>query len=126
MSFFLASATKFRELNVDKVLYNIDGHTPVMPITCTVNSELPIPRKGNPGALKTFVNHHFVRTLDQGLDSERNVPIVGKIELSVPVGVASIDVDAVLTNLIAILEAAKVADSQERKLVLTGVLPQGK
>lgn len=123
MSIFQTDTTKFRELNSDKVLYTLPGHSQSAPNTCTVTSELPVPRKGNPGTLKTFINIHKSTVLDPGLDTERVVPIVGKVELSIPAGANISDVGTLLTYVAGTLGFDALDPS--RALILDGILPQG-
>lgn len=80
---------KYRENSADSVVFHLDGHTPEAPRTCTYTRTLPKPRKGNNGTMKVMLNVR--NTVNIGSVEEPNyVPVIAKLETSVPVG-ASID-----------------------------------
>lgn len=105
-SFLASTTTKFRELNADKVLYNVQGHTVELPRTLTVTSEIPTPTKGNPGALKTQLNLRLTDVLDKGTDLERKVPCIAKVEFSIPIGSSQTVRDELMTSLMAFAQCA--------------------
>lgn len=118
---FLESITKFRELSNDKILYNCPGHSIELPQTVTITSTLPTPRKGNPGTVKTLVNVRRTIVLGEGTASERNVPVVAKIELSLPLGTSAAERKAIMQQSAS---ALLMSDDDATSLFYTGILPQ--
>lgn len=110
---------KLRENSSDSVLYINSDHTVALPRTVTVQSELPAPRKGNPGTTKTTVNVRYSVTLDQGQATERVVPVIAKLQTSFPVGTTEADRKAALDRLIAI-----AGDADIDTLFMSGILPE--
>lgn len=83
--FVPAGAKKFREISADSVMFYLDEHTPSKPHTLTFSRKLPVPRKGNAGAMKMTTNCHI--NVDIGtLESPKIVPVVVKVDISAPVG----------------------------------------
>jgi hypothetical protein len=113
-------ATKFRELSSDKIIYTLPGHSIEKPITLTIQSDLPVPRKGNPGTVKTFVNIRRTVVLDSGLATERNVPTIVKLETSFPVGTTQADRLAILAQIASV---ASQSDEAADNLFYDGLLP---
>lgn len=110
---------KLRENSSDSILYINDDHTVELPRSITVQSELPSPRKGNPGTTKTTVNVRFSVTLDQGAATERVVPVIAKLQTSFPVGTVEADRKTALNRLIAI-----IGDDDIDTLFMSGILPE--
>jgi len=112
---------KLREKSADSVLYTLRHHNIEMPQTLTVTSSLPSPRKGNPGTVKTVMNLRLTDKLDRGLPTERNVPIIIKLETSFPVGSDSTKrMSALLAMATVLTQAPNAADS----LFYSGLLPE--
>lgn len=107
-----------RERGPDTVVYALSGHTPVNPKTLTVTSNLPVPRKGNAGTTKTLVVLRHEVTLNAGTDSEKNVPIIAKLETSFPVGTNVTDVLPLLNQLGA---AVLMKDSEASDFFMSGL-----
>jgi len=81
---------KFRELNSDSVQFVLQDHTPELRHLVTVTSKLPVPRKGNPGTVKSTIHilkDVSIRNPDQ---TSKVVPVITKIETSYPVGTSVI------------------------------------
>lgn len=120
---------KIRELSSDSVLFAINdiennafGHTAELPLTCTVTSTLPVPRKGNPGTVKTLWNFRMTDTLDKGTASERKVPVIVKLETSFPIGSDSGLRNNAIPQLIEIL--ASLDSDEWEKYTYSGILPE--
>lgn len=77
---------KLREASSDSILYTRPEHSVTHPVTVQVSSELPMPRKGNAGTVKTTVNSRATVNLDEGTALEKAVPVICKIQTSFPVG----------------------------------------
>lgn len=121
MSSIFEIATKFREVSAGKIVYNLPGSSIEVPKTLTVTSVLPTPRKGNPGTVKTLFNIHNQVTLDKDLPTQRQAPIVVKIEVSLPLG--STDADRGFT--VGLIDSlSEYADQSLMALYKNGVLPQ--
>lgn len=116
-----AKLVKFREIGDNKVQYIFGDHTPALPHTATVTSVLPVPRKGNPGTLKTIVNLHCAKVVDSGKPTERNVPIVVKLETSFPMGTSAADQHAAMTDMG--LVTTMVSEEVLQKLFGMGIIP---
>lgn len=116
---------KFRENTADSVLFHMMEHTADRPSTVTVTRTLPTPRKGNPGTQKTTINCRTTSILDVGLATERKVPVIVKIETSVPVGADYNDFIRALNNISgAVLVNFNTLTSEQRDLFITGLLPE--
>lgn len=122
MSIF-AIATKFREISADKTVYNLPGSSIEVPKTLTVTSLLPVPRKGNPGTVKTQFNLHCQVTLDAGQPTQRQAPIVLKLDVSFPLGSSDADRGDILSMLAGL---TGYAEADMKALLANGVLPNGK
>lgn len=120
-STFRSRLTKLRELAMDKILYMLPGHSIELPRTVTITSTLPVPRRGNPGTVKTSVNIRLTSVLDAGKATERTVPVVMKIETSFPLGTSLSDRTAILNEGSQAL-AMETADATN--LYYNGLLPQ--
>lgn len=81
-----ADSLKFRENSADSIVYHLPGHTPTRPFTATVTRALPSPRKGNAGTMKIFVNIRKSEEITGPDGISRIVPVITKLETSVPVG----------------------------------------
>lgn len=112
--------TKFRELSADSILYLRIGHTADLPKQITVTSDLPVPRKGNPGTVKTTINSRYSAVLDKGEPTERVVPVICKIMTSYPVGTSLADRREAVRGAIAL---AMTDDAIFDELFYTGILP---
>lgn len=77
---------KLREISADTIMYTRSEHSVTHPVTVTVSSELPVPRKGNAGTVKTTVNSRVTVNIDEGTASEKSVPVICKVQTSFPVG----------------------------------------
>lgn len=121
MSKLFTEAKKFREISTDKVTYTLAGFTLDKQNLLTVQSILPSPRKGNPGTLKTAFNFRKQVTLDAGLSTEREAPIVIKVDMSFPLGASVDDKNAARAYLATL---ADIADAEVNSLVYNGILPQ--
>lgn len=121
MPLLFTEARKFREIGADKFTYTLAGFTLDKQNLLTVQSVLPSPRKGNPGTLKTFFNFRKQVTLDAGTASEREAPIVVKIEMSFPLGAHIDDKNAARAYLATL---ADVSDTEVNNLVYNGIMPQ--
>lgn len=121
MSQLFTEAKKFREIASDKFTYTLAGFTLDQQNLLTVQSILPSPRKGNPGTLKTLLNFRKQVTLDAGLSTERQAPIVIKVEMSFPLGSSIAEKDAARAYLATL---ADVDDTEVSQLVYNGILPQ--
>lgn len=119
MSIF-AIATKFREVSAGKIVYNLPGSSIEVPKTLTVTSILPTPRKGNPGTVKTLFNLHNQVTLDEGLPTQRQAPIVLKLEVSFPLGSTDADRGDILSMLAGF---SNYMEADMKALLANGVLP---
>lgn len=113
---------KFRELGGSKTQYILAEHAPDLPRHVTVTSTLPVPRKGNPGTLKTAVNVHYGVKLDVGLPTERLVPIVAKCETSFPVGTTLADQKAAVEVLRKVINLGN-GTRETADLFRIGILP---
>jgi hypothetical protein len=114
------SLTKLRELTKDSVVFTDLAHTVDLPVTLTIKSELPAPRKGNLGTTKTFINFHKTVTIDAADGSTKKVPMVVKLETSFPVGTNSVERSMMLGQLSsAILQDSERLDA----MFYTGILP---
>lgn len=113
--------TKLREISGDSVQFVLDDHTVELPQSLTVGSELPMPRKGNPGTVKTSINSRRTVCLNKDTATERNVPIIVKISTSFPVGSTAADRTIAITNAVALLLQSE-ADRDE--LAYKGLLPE--
>lgn len=116
--------TKFRELSSNKVQFILTGHQPAQPHTLTASSALPVPRKGNPGTLKTTLNLHQSVVLDKGAQSERVVPIVVKMETSFPVGTTEADQVKAIETMRLLMNDAITSDGPIHMLATVGILPE--
>lgn len=110
--------TKLRENSADSILYVSPDHTVALPQTVTIQSELPNPRKGNPGTVKTSINVRVSVTLDAGAATERVVPVIAKLQTSFPVGCTKDDRNKAFDRLTAMI----LADSDN--LFYDGLLPE--
>lgn len=119
-SIFFA-VTKFREVAAGKIVYNLPGSSIEVPKTLTVTSTLPTPRKGNPGTVKTLFNIHNQVTLDKGLPTERQAPIVVKLDVSFPLGSTEADRAETLAMLSGLYD---YTDAELNALLKNGVLPK--
>lgn len=88
-----------RTTGPDTTVYSLPGHTPVNPFTLTAVSRLPVPRKGNAGTTKTTLSLRREITINKGTDQEKIVPMIARIETSVPVGVSQSDFKAMIEGL---------------------------
>lgn len=88
-----------RERGPDTIVYALSGHTPINPKTLTITSSLPVPRKGNAGTTKTLVALRHEVTLGKGTETEKNVPVIAKLETSFPVGTDISDILPLLSQL---------------------------
>lgn len=116
---------KFRENTADSVLFHMMEHTADKPSTITVTRTLPTPRKGNPGTQKTTINCRTTSILDVGLATERKVPVIVKIETSMPVGANSNDFKRALNNISgAVIVSLNTLSDEQKDLFITGLLPE--
>lgn len=113
---------KFREQAGNKVQYLLPGHSSANSRTITATSVLPVPRKGNPGTLKTTVNVHLGVTLDAGKLTERVVPVVAKLETSFPMGTTPQDQETAISYLHGATDILN--DAIAKDLFCIGILPQ--
>jgi hypothetical protein len=79
-------SVKFREVDPDKVVFNLPQHTVTKPRTITIGRSLPQIRRGNNGTLKSSFNIHTSYEIPTEGGGMRTVPVVLKLESSVPVG----------------------------------------
>lgn len=121
MSTIFNTATKFREVAAGKIVYNLPGSSIEVPKTLTVTSTLPMPRKGNPGTVKTLFNIHNQVTLDAGLPTQRQAPIVLKLEVSFPLGSSEQDRTETLQLLMGL---SSYSDAELQALLKNGVMPK--
>jgi hypothetical protein len=121
MSTLFSTVSKFREVAAGKIVYNLPNSSIEVPKILTVTSTLPTPRKGNPGTVKTLFNIHNQVTLDAGLPTQRQAPIVLKLEVSFPLG--STDADREET-LLMVGGLCNYADAELQALLKNGVLPK--
>lgn len=121
MTQLFTEAQKFREIASDKFTYTLTGFSLDNQNLLTVQSVLPSPRKGNPGTLKTFFNFRKQVTLDAGTASEREAPIVIKVEMSFPLG-SHVDEKNAARAYLATL--ADITDPEVNNLVYNGIMPQ--
>lgn len=112
--------TKYREHSADSATYIRPGHSIEKPSTITINSDLPTPRKGNPGTMKTTVNCRQSDVLDEGLSTERVVPVICKVQTSFPVGCSLAARRSAVKGAIA---ALLQEDFKFNQLFYTGILP---
>lgn len=77
---------KLRELSSDSILYTRPEHSVTKPVTVTISSDLPTPRKGNAGTVKTTINSRVTVALDEDTQQEKNVPVICRVQTSFPVG----------------------------------------
>lgn len=111
---------KYRENSKDSIVYIAQSHTVEQPRLVTVTSELPTPRKGNAGTMKTTINSRWTVNIAKDGEPENNVPVIVKLQTSFPVGSEVSDMqDAchVISNFMA------QADADFEKLFKTGLLP---
>jgi hypothetical protein len=120
MSSIFDTATKFREVSSDKIVYNLPGSSIEDPKQITVTSTLPTPRKGNPGTVITAFNIRRLVVLDAGTDSERKAPIVVKVQYSLPLGSTQVDREAAFADVVGLTE---YTDAKLLGLVKNGVFP---
>lgn len=113
---------KFREQAGNKVQYLLPGHSSANSRTITATSVLPVPRKGNPGTLKTAVNVHLGVTLDAGKVTERVVPVVAKLETSLPMGINPAELELAMSYLHGATDI--LTDEIAKDLFCVGILPQ--
>lgn len=121
MSTIFKTATKFREVAAGKIVYNLPDSSIEVPKTLTVTSTLPVPRKGNPGTVKTLFNIHNQVTLDAGLPTQRQAPIVLKLEVSFPLGSSEQDRTETLQLLMGL---SSYSDAELQALLKNGVMPK--
>lgn len=114
------SLKKFRELSADSIVYLNDDHNVELPRHITLTSELPVPRKGNMGTLKTTVNARYSVELNAGTDEAKVVPVICKIQTSFPVGTTLADRKAAVARACAL---ALQDDPEFDALFGTGILP---
>jgi hypothetical protein len=112
---------KLREKSADSVVYTLPRNEVEKPRILTITSTLPRPRKGNPGTVKTNLNLRHTVTIDRGKDTERDVPVVLKLDTSFPVGTNTGDRQFAIEQLIAILMQLPQTRDQ---LFYEGLLPQ--
>lgn len=120
------SAEKFRENSADSVVFHSLGHTPTSPATVTVTRTLPKPRKGNNGTMKVLVNAR--RTVDitaPGDAGTRPVPVIVKLETSMPVGADITDLTHVLVDIMRFAAPVPQTEGDRQKLFQYGLLPDG-
>nr|APG77301.1 hypothetical protein [Wenzhou levi-like virus 5] len=112
--------TKFRENSKDSIVYIAQSHTVERPRLVTITSELPTPRKGNAGTMKTTVNSRWTVNIAADGEPENNVPVIAKLQTSFPVGTPVYEMQNathVLTSMLG------MADEEYTKLFQTGILP---
>lgn len=112
---------KLRDLSADSALYMQSFGTPDLPRQVTIKSELPTPRKGSLGTTKTYINVRHMVKINQGLENERSVPLVLKIETSVPIGTTVPELSTILHEGSIILTQT---DNELYRRFVTGLLPE--
>jgi len=120
-------AVKFRENSADSVLFHLKEHTPSAPATMTITRTLPKPRKGNNGTVKVLINaRRHVDIQVDGSEGTRSVPVICKLETSLPVG-AEVEVLRSLFGDIKNFVATGVASIHDdvRNVFEIGLLPDG-
>lgn len=80
------SLDKFRENSKDSIVYLSKLHTVELPKLVTVTSQLPTPRKGNLGTMKTTINSRWTVNIASSGEPVNPVPIIVKLQTSFPVG----------------------------------------
>jgi len=116
---------KFRETNADSVVFHMANHRASSPAIVTASRVLPTPRKGNPGTNKIMLNFRITTILDEGLPTERQAPVILKIETSIPVGTQTDSIERLFKSAKHCLELNDfdaLSEVQE-DLFKTGMLP---
>lgn len=113
--------TKFRENSKDSIVYIQEGHTVNKPKLVTITSDLPTPRKGNAGTMKTTVNCRVTVNIAPAGEPEILVPVIAKLQTSFPVGVTLEQMQAASHSLINFLA---LEDADFKALFYTGILPE--
>lgn len=90
-------------------------HTDSLPSTIQLRRRLA---KGAGSVRRTYITRTRNIVVDAGTELERVVPIVAKMEFSIPVGVAEADVTEVRDDLIGIVSSAEVTELNKY-----GILP---
>jgi hypothetical protein len=114
---------KFRENSADSNMYHHGDYTPSFPSTTSVSRILPVPRKGNMGTCKTLINTRRTVVINRGLSSERSVPVIIKIETSVPVGINLPDLLQTMQQVGGFIDTKQENMQAIQDLFLTGRLP---
>jgi len=114
---------KFRENSADSNMYHHRNYTPALPVTTSVSRILPVPRKGNMGTCKTLINSRKTVIINRGLSTERSVPVIIKIETSVPVGITLPDLVTTMNQVSGFVDTKQENMQAIQDLFLTGRLP---
>lgn len=113
--------TKYRELSANTVSFITSLHTSEKADKLTLTSTPPKAQPGNAGVSRTLLNRQRQVVINEGLDNERIVPIVVKLEVSMPVGA---DADA-LDDLLHDIQAFTVMDDASKSaLFVNAIIPQ--
>lgn len=113
--------TKFRENSKDSVVYIHDDHTVEKPHQLTITSELPVVRKNNPGTVKTTLNARVTTNIGTA-EEPKLVPVICKVQTSIPVGTSAADRRKASDAVASILSQGDVALFE---LLYTGIIPEG-
>lgn len=118
-----ADSIKFRENSADSVVYHLENHTSALPHTMTITRSLPVPRKGNAGTMKIFINVRKTVVMATP-DGDRAVPLISKLETSLPVGCSIQDfISGCFTPLSALTGTHIEIAKEQQDLFQTGLLP---
>lgn len=116
-------AKKYRENNADSVTFLLPENTPDRPRTLTVTRQQANARKNNLGTVKYTFNCHINTRIEVSETVSRVVPVVVKLETSIPVGA---DDGAILAALASVAPVVNPGNMQEVfELIKVGLLPDG-
>jgi hypothetical protein len=112
---------KFRELSANSTIYVTPTHSSTFADKLTLTSTPPKAQPGNAGVTRTIINRNKEVTINAGLANERIVPIVVKLEVSMPVGALETDLDLVLHGIRGFTQMNNLDNSS---LFLNAIVPE--
>jgi len=113
--------TKFREISANQVSFISPTHTSEKADKLTLTSTPPKPQPGNAGVTRTLINVQREVVINAGLSNERIVPIVVKMEVSMPVGASVADLDTVLHR---IQYFTAISEEKVTEMYMNAIIPQ--